>query len=322
MIASLIGIPGKMKTLLDRITSGRAANLDNLNATISSRAAAATALSNAVWTDALSAQMGHATNRCQHFTSSGTWTKPNGVEWVSVIMWGGGGGGGGGGGRVSGLYVAGTDGVDGQNTSVSASSVLAYGGKRGLACPTSDIVTTPDPAETYLELTPFVFRTVRGGKGSEPGSGGTTNAAFGGEVNLPMQIASGRSSGSAGASAGGIIPARSGGGGGGGAGYGGNGTNGTAGSNTSVWVDASSAAANSGAGGGGGGGVSDDPNRRAFGGGGGSGGVLVMLDRVRVTGNVTVTVGSGGAGGTGGNTGGLRGGNGGAGGSGGCIIFW
>lgn len=52
MIAVLLGLPGKVKTLIDRLTSTRATNLDNLNATVSSRAAAATALTNAVWTDA------------------------------------------------------------------------------------------------------------------------------------------------------------------------------------------------------------------------------------------------------------------------------
>ena len=51
MWTMLAGVPGKLKTMLDRLTSTRAANLDNLNATISSRAAASTALSNAVWTD-------------------------------------------------------------------------------------------------------------------------------------------------------------------------------------------------------------------------------------------------------------------------------
>lgn len=52
MITALLGLPGKLKVLTDRLTSGRATNLDNLNATVSSRAAAATALTNVVWTDA------------------------------------------------------------------------------------------------------------------------------------------------------------------------------------------------------------------------------------------------------------------------------
>lgn len=47
----LAGVPGKLKTLLDRLTATRAANLDKLDADISTRAAASTALSNAVWTN-------------------------------------------------------------------------------------------------------------------------------------------------------------------------------------------------------------------------------------------------------------------------------
>ncbi|WP_341649924.1 hypothetical protein [Thauera humireducens] len=57
MWTMLAGVPGKLKTLLDRLTATRAANLDNLNATVTSRAPAATALSNAVWTDARAAKL-------------------------------------------------------------------------------------------------------------------------------------------------------------------------------------------------------------------------------------------------------------------------
>ena len=91
----LLGVPGKLKTLIDRLTStragyldnlsaytttrgakldqldaavtsrasaanytsGRAANLDNLNATISSRAAASTALSTSTWTAGRAAKL-------------------------------------------------------------------------------------------------------------------------------------------------------------------------------------------------------------------------------------------------------------------------
>lgn len=49
------GVSGKLKTLTDRLTSARAANLDNLNATITSTAPASTALSNVTWTSALAA---------------------------------------------------------------------------------------------------------------------------------------------------------------------------------------------------------------------------------------------------------------------------
>ena len=52
MWTMLAGVPGKLKTMLDRLTATRAANLDKLDANVSTRAAASTALSNAVWTDA------------------------------------------------------------------------------------------------------------------------------------------------------------------------------------------------------------------------------------------------------------------------------
>lgn len=57
MIAALLGLPGKMKVLTDRLTSARATKLDNLNATVSSRAAASTALTNVVWSDARAAKL-------------------------------------------------------------------------------------------------------------------------------------------------------------------------------------------------------------------------------------------------------------------------
>ena len=52
MITFLMGIPGKMGTLLSRITDARAVKLDNLDTTVSSRAPSSTALSNATWTNA------------------------------------------------------------------------------------------------------------------------------------------------------------------------------------------------------------------------------------------------------------------------------
>jgi len=49
-IATFLGVPGKLKTLLGRLTSTRATNLDYLDAAVTSRAAASTALSSATWT--------------------------------------------------------------------------------------------------------------------------------------------------------------------------------------------------------------------------------------------------------------------------------
>lgn len=51
MSGALKSIPGLIQTVIDRLTSTRAANLDNLDAAISTRAAAATALSTTVWTN-------------------------------------------------------------------------------------------------------------------------------------------------------------------------------------------------------------------------------------------------------------------------------
>ena len=52
MMELLAGVPGKLKALADRLTAARADNLDHLDADISSRAPANTAVSNAVLTDA------------------------------------------------------------------------------------------------------------------------------------------------------------------------------------------------------------------------------------------------------------------------------
>lgn len=51
MWTMLAGIPTKVKTLLDRLTSTRATKLDNIDVAISTRAPASTALSTAVWTN-------------------------------------------------------------------------------------------------------------------------------------------------------------------------------------------------------------------------------------------------------------------------------
>lgn len=57
------GLIGRMKELLDRITPDRAAGLDHLDADIASRAPAATALSNAVWSDSLATLLGNTAGR-------------------------------------------------------------------------------------------------------------------------------------------------------------------------------------------------------------------------------------------------------------------
>lgn len=65
MIPALMGLPAKAKAIYDHLTtylsSTRAAKIDNLDAAVTTRAAASTALSNATWTNALATAIG-ATN--------------------------------------------------------------------------------------------------------------------------------------------------------------------------------------------------------------------------------------------------------------------
>lgn len=61
MIDFLLGVPGKLKTITDYLTTNlsttRAAKIDNLDAAMSTRAAAATALSTATWTSDTAAKI-------------------------------------------------------------------------------------------------------------------------------------------------------------------------------------------------------------------------------------------------------------------------
>lgn len=61
MIDFLLGVPGKLKTISDYLTTNwttaRAAKVDNLDAAVTTRAASATALTNAIWTDARAAKL-------------------------------------------------------------------------------------------------------------------------------------------------------------------------------------------------------------------------------------------------------------------------
>lgn len=96
-MAPLLGLPGKVTTLLSRLTSARATNLDNLDATTSSRAAAATALSSATYTSAragyldkintfLDADTGIMEQKFQVLSGSGTWTRPAGIVGTTVMV--------------------------------------------------------------------------------------------------------------------------------------------------------------------------------------------------------------------------------------------
>lgn len=96
-LAPLMGIPGKLKTLLDRLTATRAGYLDNLDATVSSRAPSSTALSTSNWTAAragyldnlnsyLDADTGKTKKMFQLLTSGTTWTRPAGIIGTTVYV--------------------------------------------------------------------------------------------------------------------------------------------------------------------------------------------------------------------------------------------
>lgn len=103
-----LGVSGRLKKILDRLTNstealsdGRVAKLDNLDAAVSTRAPASTALSSATWTGAKAAFLDAAISTAgrqlkkQIYTSgSGSWPVPTGVHVVYITACGGGGGGG------------------------------------------------------------------------------------------------------------------------------------------------------------------------------------------------------------------------------------
>ncbi len=62
MMELLAGVPGKLKALADRLTEVRASNLDRLDADVSTRAPASSALSKMVWTDAKAALLDNLGN--------------------------------------------------------------------------------------------------------------------------------------------------------------------------------------------------------------------------------------------------------------------
>jgi len=70
MSAILYGVPGKLKTLIDRLTSARAAKIDNLDAAVTTRAPASTALSNGVWTDARAGKLDNAAQNTDPYLAS------------------------------------------------------------------------------------------------------------------------------------------------------------------------------------------------------------------------------------------------------------
>ena len=195
-MAPLLGLPGRIKTLLDRLTATRAANLDRLDATISTLALASTAVSRADLTTARIALLDKLSNldgkiseaggglKTQVFTSSGTWTRPEGVNMVMVSGCAGGGGGGGGGGLwTPGYYSHGVDGIGGQYLGGGAGGIghgghgsrggSGGGGAGGQSCLRVPVYVTANQSVV-------VGAGGAGGAGGRVSSNATTVSAFGG----------------------------------------------------------------------------------------------------------------------------------------------
>jgi len=99
MLPALLSLPGKLSTLLARLTADRATKLDNLaylDASIATRSTLTAAQASAqVWAET-SRSLTTGTGRGVFLTSGTAWTVPVGVSHITVTVCGGGGGGGGG----------------------------------------------------------------------------------------------------------------------------------------------------------------------------------------------------------------------------------
>jgi len=97
----LFGVPGQVAKILQYLEANgvQIDNLELVDATVSSRAPASTALSSAVWTSAKAAMIDRSISstsplilKSQKFTASGTWNVPTGIMGRMVYLTGVGGG--------------------------------------------------------------------------------------------------------------------------------------------------------------------------------------------------------------------------------------
>lgn len=209
--------------------------------------------------------------KSQAFTESGTWTRPDGVDVVDLLIVGGGGGGGGWGISTSNGIAGGTSSVSGigpDNRTLSASGgagALTMNGSIGTGGAGGG---ASDTASLFLQS----LKGAAGGNGRAAGLG------------IALLSVGGQSGGS-----------QSGGGGGGSFGNGGNGGKDAGGAPLQGLL------------GGGGGGATGASSVSP---GGGGGGQLLFARTQQVKSDLTITVGSGGAGGVGSMSNGASGGSG------------
>lgn len=158
MIPALMGVPGKLKTLIDRLTAARASNLNNIDAVTMANLDAPVSGSKAV-------------RKTQVFTTSGVWIKPAGVDSVHVLLVGAGAGAGGiaavASYRVSGGGAGGQ--VVDRDLSVSGNLIISI----GAGGPGGDITPTNGGNGGDSTITGGADLTAYGGTGGGYGAGGT-----------------------------------------------------------------------------------------------------------------------------------------------------
>lgn len=185
-MAALIAIPGKVKTLLDRVTQIRADNLDRLDATVSSRASSTEVAKAATWSNALALLI--TTNLDQKVSSAGTikksvvltstsaanWTIPSKIKGSCVLVSAIGGGATGERTGIAGSATGGGSGAYIQKALYTFSGAEITAGQIAYQCGVGGAARTTNGANDGSP-TSFGVWSLAGGKGN----GGKSGAAGG-----------------------------------------------------------------------------------------------------------------------------------------------
>lgn len=188
-MAYFAGIPGKIKVLLDRVTATRAANLDKLDATVSTRSTSTEVAKAATWTQALAdkinlnldkkvSESGLVKKRVVlTATTASNWTIPpklkhGGVE-VSMI------GGGGSGSKQIGTGQAGGGGQACQSSWYSFSGAEVTAGQIAYQCGVGGAAKTTSGNGNDGSPTTFGSWSVAGGEGGDALGGGNRSGTRG-----------------------------------------------------------------------------------------------------------------------------------------------